>query len=74
MAPTAKPPAVAQSSARPSTIISTTPNSPIVCANPRTPAVRSPGRASGTATVQKASQGEALSVGIAVQAINTFRR
>ena len=43
-------------------IISTTPNSPTVWAKPSTAPVRKPGRASGTATVQKRSQGEARSV------------
>src|SRR6185312_550412 len=43
-------------------IISTTPNSPTVWAKPSTAPVMKPGRASGTATVQKASEGVARNV------------
>src|SRR5450756_1449508 len=43
-------------------IISTRPNSPTVWANPSTAPARKPGRASGTATVQKARRGEARKV------------
>ena len=46
-------------------IISTTPNSPTVCAKPSTLAVTKPGRASGSATLKKRSQGEARSVAAA---------
>ena len=46
-------------------IISTTPNSPTVWAKPRMAPVRNPGRANGTATRQKASQGEARRVAAA---------
>ena len=43
-------------------IISTTPNSPTVCAKLRMAAVTKPGRASGSATVKKASSGRARNV------------
>ena len=43
-------------------IISTTPNSPTVWAKPRMAAVMKPGFASGTATLKKASSGEARRV------------
>ena len=43
-------------------IIKTTPNSPTVWANPSTAPLRSPGLASGRATVQKARAGEARKV------------
>ncbi|EXI73690.1 MAG: hypothetical protein AW07_02376 [Candidatus Accumulibacter sp. SK-11] len=46
-------------------IIRTTPNSPTVCAKPRIPAVMKPGRASGTTTAKKVSQGLARSVAAA---------
>ena len=46
-------------------IISTTPNSPTVCAKPSTLAVTKPGRASGSATLKKRSQGLARSVAAA---------
>ena len=46
-------------------IISTTPNSPTVWAKPSTAPVRNPGRASGTATDQNASHGEARKVAAA---------
>ena len=44
-------------------IISTTPNSPTVWAKVKIEAVRKPGAASGTATVKKASSGQARRVG-----------
>ena len=43
-------------------IISTTPNSPTVWAKVKMEAVTKPGAASGTATVKKASSGEARNV------------
>ena len=46
-------------------IISTRPNSPTVWAKPSTAPVKKPGRAWGTATVQKARRGEARSVAAA---------